>query len=106
MTENVVVLCTCPDEATGERLAAELVDEQLAACVNLVPGLRSFYRWEGQVENDPEVLLVIKTAAAAYHRLETALQAKHPYELPEIIAVPIDRGLPGYLDWIKESTHR
>lgn len=106
MAETYIVLCTCPDEGTGEELASLLVKHELAACVNLVPGLRSFYRWEGRVENDPEVLLVIKTSAAAYAALEESLRANHPYELPEIIAVPIDKGLTDYLDWIKESTNR
>jgi periplasmic divalent cation tolerance protein len=98
-----LVLCTCPDQQTGERLAGELVRRRLAACVNVVPGLTSVYEWEGRIESDPEVLLYIKTNAATYERMETTLRELHPYELPEIIAVPIETGLAGYLAWIDET---
>jgi periplasmic divalent cation tolerance protein len=98
-----LALCTAPDPATGERIAEALLGEGLAACVNIVPGLTSIYRWQGEVQRDAEVLLLIKTTAAAYPQLETRLLALHPYELPEILAVPIDNGLNGYLDWIEKS---
>lgn len=103
-TSNLVVLCTCPDSDTAERISHHLVAEGLAACVNVLPGIRSCYLWQGKVETDDEVLLVIKTRGACYEALESAILSLHPYELPEVIAVPIDRGLPAYLEWITEST--
>jgi periplasmic divalent cation tolerance protein len=104
MTDYRVVLCTCPDEACGQELAGALVEEKLAACVNIIPGIKSVYAWKGAIETDPECLLVIKTRQACYARLETRLQALHPYELPEIISVPIEAGLAGYLAWITAAT--
>ncbi|MFZ1325330.1 MAG: divalent-cation tolerance protein CutA [Candidatus Contendobacter sp.] len=103
-TPAVVILCTCPDQAIAERIAATVVDERLAACVNLAPGLVSFYRWEGQIQRDTELLLLIKTRADLYPALEARLRALHPYQTPEIIALPIQAGLAAYLDWIRDST--
>lgn len=100
---RIVVLCTCPDRETALKLAETLVDRELAACVNIVPGLTSVYRWKGQRETAEESLLLIKTRLAAYPELEKAIRALHPYELPEIIAVPIERGLSEYLAWIDGS---
>jgi periplasmic divalent cation tolerance protein len=102
--QPLLVYCTCPDHDTALRIAKALVDQQLAACVNLVPGLTSVYRWQGQREMAQEVLLLIKTRQAVYPELEAALLALHPYELPEIIAVPIEAGLPAYLSWIETGT--
>ncbi len=102
--QPLLVFCTCPDHDTALRIAKALVDQQLAACVNVVPGLTSVYRWQGQRETAQEVLLLIKTRQAVYPELEAALLALHPYELPEIIAVPIAAGLPAYLSWIETST--
>jgi periplasmic divalent cation tolerance protein len=104
MTDALVVLCTCPDEATATRIATALLAEELAACVNCVAGIRSIYRWEGQIRDDTEVLLVIKTSAARYGALETLVRARHPYELPEIIALPVVAGARDYLDWIGQAT--
>jgi periplasmic divalent cation tolerance protein len=101
-TETLVVLCTLPDREPAARLAQTLVEERLAACVNLVPGLTSWYRWQGSVQQDAEVLLLIKTTQAVYTRLEQRIRALHPYELPEIIAVPIQTGQADYLKWIQE----
>ena len=98
-----IVLCTVPDEATARRIASSLVAEQLAACVNIVPGITSVYRWKGAVETAPELLLIIKTTLEVYTRLQDRVRALHPYELPEIIAVSLDRGLPEYLAWINTS---
>ena len=99
------VLVTAPDAETGSRLARQLVEERLVACANLLPGVRSIYRWEGAVEDDAEVLLVLKTAE---HRLaEVAARVKdlHPYALPEVVALPIVGGSRAYLDWLlAEST--
>jgi len=102
--EPIVVLSTCPDEATAERIARELVGSGLAACVNRLPGVHSTYRWQGQVRDEPEVLLTIKTTAARYAELEMRLKALHPYEVPEIIALPVRAGLASYLAWIAAAT--
>jgi len=81
-----------------------LVEERLAACVNVVPGLRSLYRWQGKVHEDAEALLLLKTTAARYQALQERLRALHPYELPEIVAVPVSAGLPAYLEWVAAQT--
>ena len=101
---HLVVLCTAPDAALAERIAIALVEERLAACVNLVPGVKSIYRWQGKLQRDAELLLVIKTSAARLAALTTRVQALHPHEVPEIIALPITAGARPYLDWITEST--
>ena len=96
----LLCLTTCPDAASAERIAKALVDEQLAACVNVLPGLRSTYRWQGAVERADELLLLIKTTRAAWPALQARLLELHPYELPELLAVePVD-GLPAYLQWV------
>jgi periplasmic divalent cation tolerance protein len=102
--DNLVVLCTCPDEDTGRRIAATLVEEHLAACVNRMPGVRSTYRWQGQVQDEPEVLLIIKTVTSRYAELELRLKALHPYDVPEIIALPVVTGSAHYLAWIAAET--
>jgi periplasmic divalent cation tolerance protein len=101
--ETQIVLCTVPDEAVAQRIASALVGEQLAACVNIVPGITSVYRWNDAIETAPELLLIIKTNRGVYSRLQDRIHALHPYELPEIIAVSIDSGLPDYLAWITTS---
>lgn len=98
-----VIFSTAPDQETAERIAARLVEYRLAACVNLIPGIRSVYRWEGRVQNDAEVLLMIKARAADYEQIEMTIRAQHSYELPEIIAVSVTDGLPGYLDWVRKT---
>lgn len=100
----IVVLCTCPDRETARRLAFDLVEGGLAACVNLVPGLTSIYRWEGRTEESEECLMIAKTSTAGFERLRDRVVDLHPYELPEIVAVPVTDGLPEYLDWVTEST--
>jgi len=102
-TNRLIVFCTCPDRETALRLAETLVERELAACVNVVPGLTSVYRWQGRRETAEESLLLIKTRTDAYPALEEAIRALHPYELPEIIAVPIERGLATYLAWIDDG---
>lgn len=99
-----IVFNTCPDEETAERIANALLDQRLAACINIVPGLRSIYNWKGKRENGTEVLLMIKSPTRIYAELETVLRGMHPYKLPEIIAVPISAGLPAYLEWISRET--
>jgi periplasmic divalent cation tolerance protein len=99
-----LVLCTCPDQETAGRIAERLVGDRLAACVSLVPGLTSIYRWQGEVQRDAEVLLLIKTAAARLPALTATLRGLHPYEVPEIVALPIVGGLPDYLNWVSTCT--
>jgi periplasmic divalent cation tolerance protein len=96
----LLVLTNLPDADTAQVLAAAVVEAGLAACVNILAPCVSVYRWQGVVETAAEIPLLIKTTAAAYPALEAAIRARHPYELPEIIAVPVERGLPGYLDWV------
>ena len=100
----LLCLCTCPDPATAGRIAEALVEERLAACVNLLPGLQSVYRWQGQVQRDAEVLLLVKTTRQRYPALQARLPQLHPYELPELLAVESVAGLPAYLQWVVEST--
>jgi periplasmic divalent cation tolerance protein len=107
MTTNVLItLCTCPSEAVAEHIAATLVAERLAACVNQLGGVRSTYLWQGEVTRDAETLLLIKTTGARFDALSVRLRELHPYELPEIIAVPVDRGLPEFLQWVNTCTER
>ena len=101
--EHCIVLCTVPDPETGERLAQGLVEAQLAACVNLLPNLTSVYRWQGKIQRDAECLLIIKTRRDRFAALSESLRQQHPYELPEIIAVPLIDGLPAYLGWIDQN---
>ena len=105
MSKHLMVLNTCPDSDTAGRIAAELVDGKLAACVQVLPGLQSYFHWDGKVDRADEYLLLIKTSSASYPALEQRIRELHPYELPEIIGVPVSRGLPGYLSWIDKSTH-
>jgi periplasmic divalent cation tolerance protein len=88
----------------AESIANQVVRSGLAACVNIVPGLKSVYLWKGAVEADDELLLLIKTTEARYQELEDTIREAHPYELPEIVCVPILAGLPGYLQWIQDVT--
>ena len=101
---TLLVLTNLPDRAAAERLADELVDKRLAACVNILSPCRSVYRWKNAVQHDEEHPLLIKTTAARYADLERAIRAGHPYELPEIIAMPVERGLAAYLGWVEEET--
>jgi periplasmic divalent cation tolerance protein len=98
------VLTNLPDHEAAAALARALVERRLAACVNVLGAATSIYRWRGGVEKAQEVPLLIKTSAPLYARLEAAIRELHPYELPEIIAVPIERGLPEYLEWVLSET--
>ena len=102
----LIVFSTFPNEDSARATASTLVESGLAACASILPGLTSVYRWQGKIEEASEALLMIKTTAEAYPRLESSLKACHPYELPEIIAVGADAGLPGYLDWVAQETAR
>ncbi len=103
--DALVVLCTAPAVAVGDKLSAEglarrLVEEGLCACVNVVPGVRSFFRWEGQVDVADESLLVVKTTRAAAVSLRDRIVALHPYQVPEVLELAVDGGLPSYLQWL------
>ncbi len=100
--EYCLVLSTCPEGEVAEALSRFLVEERLAACVNVLPALTSVYPWQGAIEIGKETLLLIKTEKSLYPRLETRLRERHPYELPEIIAIPMERGLPDSLQWISQ----
>lgn len=101
---TLVVLTNLPDRAAALALAKQLVERRLAACVNVLPGCTSVYRWKGEVEQADEVPVLIKARAGRYPELEAAIRSLHPYELPEILAVPVARGLPEYLEWVSEET--
>src|SRR3954470_19331302 len=101
---TLLVLTNVPERAVAERLADLLIDQQLAACVNILAPCRSVYRWKGAVQHDEEHPILSNTTAERSPALEKALREGHPYELPEIIAVPIERGLPAYLDWVAAET--
>jgi periplasmic divalent cation tolerance protein len=103
LTGPVLVLSTVGTREDAERIAAALVDERLAACVNVVPGLASTYRWKNAVQRDEELLLLIKTRAEHVEDLGARLRALHPYEVPELIVLPIAGGHGPYLDWIRDS---
>lgn len=103
-TDALLVLSTCPDADSGQRLARSLVEGHLAACVNLVGPVTSVYRWRDAIETAGEMLLVIKTTADRYPALEQGLRAAHPYEVPEIVAVPVQQGLNDYLEWVRSCT--
>lgn len=102
--DALLVLTNLPDAASARALAGHLVEARLAACVNILAPCRSVYRWEGGIEDVEETPLLIKTTAARYAALEAAIRARHPYELPEIVAVPITHGLPDYLGWVAAET--
>jgi periplasmic divalent cation tolerance protein len=101
----IVVLITVPSTEVGEQIASALVEQKLAACVNILPSITSIYAWQGEVQNDRESLLVVKTRAELFHeRLVPAINARHPYDVPELIALPVVMGSKSYLDWIAAET--
>lgn len=101
----IVALVTAPSLDIAEKLARSLVEQKLAACVNILPGVSSIYAWKGEIQTDEEVLLLIKTRAALFsEKLAPAIKALHPYEVPEIIALPIEMGAADYLNWIGQET--
>lgn len=102
--EALVVLCTCPDGDTARGLAAGLVEGRLAACVNILPEIRSIYRWRGETCDDAEVLMVAKTSPDAYPGLERWLRQHHPYDVPEVLALPVQAGSRDYLEWVLNET--
>ena len=104
MADYLLVLSTVPDEKTGQDLALRLVEERLAACVTVSAASRSFYRWEGEIARETEFMLFIKTTANLYEALEARIKTLHPYSIPEIIAIPVDRGSRDYLRWLDQET--
>src|SRR5260221_7756528 len=100
MTEALVVLCTTPTKEKAVEIARAVVTERLAACGNVLPAVHSVYRWEGQVQEDGEALLILKTSRARFPALRDRILKLHPYEVPEVVALPVDSGSPGYLDWL------
>ena len=100
----LLVMTNLPDRASAERLADALIEARVAACVNILAPCQSVYRWKDAVQHDEEHPMLVKTTTERYPALEAAIRAGHPYELPEIVAVPIERGLPAYLDWVASET--
>jgi periplasmic divalent cation tolerance protein len=103
MSEALVILCTCPDHAIASGLARSLVEQRLAACVNIVPAIRSIYSWQGKLCDDDEVLLVIKTLQSRYPALEDWLREHHPYDVPELIALRAEAVSAPYLAWLADA---
>jgi periplasmic divalent cation tolerance protein len=103
MTDKIVVLNTCATEEEAERLARLLVDQRLAACVSIVPRIRSFYRWKGEVESSEECLLLIKSSRPLFEQLRTALEKAHSFEVPEVLALSVVAGAAPYLDWLEAN---
>jgi periplasmic divalent cation tolerance protein len=106
MEQALLLLTNLADVASARILARALVEQRLAACVNMLPAVQSVYRWNGAVEEAAEVTLLIKTTAARYPELEQAVRRLHPYDLPELIAIPVSAGLPPYLEWISQETRK
>lgn len=104
MEQIIIVVTSLPNAQAAGALASALVEARLAACVNLLPAVQSVYRWQGKVERATEVTLLIKTTQRHYAALESAIRAAHPYDLPEVIAVPVAAGLPSYLQWVIAET--
>lgn len=103
-TEASVVLCSCPDQETAGQLAQELVSRGWSACVQILPAVTSVYSWQGKVCQESETLLVIKTATASVTTISRWLETAHPYEVPEVIAMPITAGSPKYIDWLLNNS--
>lgn len=103
-TKLSIVLVSMPDVEKASSLAKDLVERRLAACVNVLDGVRSFYRWRGEICQDPEVLLIIKTARELMNPLVQEVRSSHPYELPEILALDVAGGLSEYISWVREET--
>ena len=107
MTDPIVLaLSTCPDEATAKQIAATLVQERLATCVNRVAGVTSTYFWDGRLQDDAEILLIIKTSQTRVEALMARLKTLHPYDLPELVVLPVSGGNEAYLQWVREGVEQ
>lgn len=102
--DKLLIYCTCPDRESADRIAGQLVEQRLAACVSVTAPIQSVYVWQDKLEKSEEYLLLIKSTQARYADLQQTIVSLHPYELPEIIAVPVQQGLPAYLHWIDVCT--
>ena len=100
----ILVLITVPDSETADRIATVLIDKRLAACVSIIPGLKSVYRWKDEICRDDEFLLTVKSVSSKFELLKREILANHPYDLPEIISIKIQDGLEGYLEWVASET--
>ncbi len=103
MTDKIVILTTCAEAVDAERMARALVDGHLAACVNVVPGVRSFYHWKGATQSGEEFLLIIKTSLDLFGALRAEMEKLHPYEVPELLALPVVAGAENYLSWLQSN---
>jgi len=103
MSETLVAFCTFPDSDVAEKITRELVELRLAACGNILPKIRSVYQWKGNIESSDEVLSIFKVTSDRYPEFEKKVQSLHPYEVPEIIAFAVTKGLPAYLEWVSQS---
>ncbi|MBT8061714.1 MAG: divalent-cation tolerance protein CutA [Xanthomonadales bacterium] len=103
MSELMIVLCTCPDEETALRLSSGLVEAELVACVNILPAVRSIYRWQGSIQNDAELLLIAKTVASQFGNVERWLAEHHPYDVPEVVGLPAGGVSGAYMHWVEDS---
>ncbi len=104
MSDVLVILCTFPELSQARQVGTVLVEKQLAACVNIIPGLESLFRWEGKVCRETEVMAVIKTGRDCFSALKEALVELHPYDVPEVLALPVAGGAEAYMDWVREET--
>ena len=102
--KHILVITTCPGSISAKKIAQDLVTEKLAACVNILPDVQSYFSWVGKVDTANEHMLIIKTTSENYDALESYIKKIHPYELPEVIAVPIEAGLTAYLEWISKNS--
>jgi len=103
MSGYVLIVCTCPDAESARRIAGELVESRLAACVNVLPGVTSIYRWQDKMEEKNEHLLLIKSHQQLFHSIQDTINELHPYDTPEVLSIKIDNGLPAYLSWLEDS---
>ncbi len=104
MTDTIIVYVTCPDFMLAQRIGRTLVEERIAACANILPGMNTVYRWEEKIETGQETVMLIKTTAEQFDRVAAHIRAAHPYQCPCIIALPISHGTPDYIDWIKSCS--
>jgi len=103
MSGYALIFCTCPDQESATRIARELVERQQAACVNILPGISSIFRWKGKLEERSESLLLIKSHQQMCHTIQESIHEMHPYDTPEVLSIKIDNGLPAYLSWLEDS---